>query len=106
MYIETNGAKYPNVRRYASGEAISYTGASLVGLENLGTVDVYRDDGFLLMTDDATQYPFKTITNGYILLRKTEPQEPQISDDEALSIITGELTSGEALDIITGGEDE
>lgn len=105
MYIETNGAKYPNVRRYASGEAISYTGASLVGLENLGTVDVYRDDGFLLMTDDAAQYPFKTITNGYILMRKYEPQEPQISD-EALSIITGELTSGEALDIITGGKDE
>lgn len=106
MYIETNGAKYPNVRRYASGEAISYTGASLVEIETLGAVDVYRDDGFLLMTDDTSQYPVQTITNGYILLRKTEPPEPQISDDEALSIITGELTSGEAVNIITGGEEE
>lgn len=105
MYLETNGAKYPNVRRYADGESISYTGASLVDVAELGTVNVYRDDGFLLTTDDTTQYPFKTITNGYILLRKSEPQEPQISDDEALSIITGELTSGEALDIITGGEE-
>lgn len=106
MYIENNGAKYPNVRRYASGEAISYTGASLVGIETLGAVDVYRDDGFLLMTDDASAYPYQTITNGYILLRKTEPPEPQISDDEALSIVTGEMTSAEALDIITGGENE
>lgn len=106
MYIETNGAKYPNVRRYASGEAISYTGASLVDVTELGAVNVYRDDGFLLMTDDTSQYPYQTITNGYILLRKYEPPEPQISDDEALSIITGELTSGEAVNIITGGEDE
>lgn len=106
MYIETNGAKYPNVRRYADGESISYTGASLVGLESLGAVDVYRDDGFLLMTDDTSQYPVQTITNGYILLRKSEPQEEQISDDEALSIITGELTSGEAVNIITGGGEE
>lgn len=106
MYIEINGVQYHNIRRYANKESISYSGASLVGVTALDKVYVYRDDGFLIRTDDASAYPYQTITNGYILLRKNEPQEPQISDDEALSIITGELTSGEALNIITGGEDE
>ena len=32
-----------------------------------------------------------------------EPPEPQISDDEAVAIITDTLTNNEALNIITGG---
>ncbi len=32
-----------------------------------------------------------------------EPPEPQISDDEAVAIITDTLTTSEALNIITGG---
>ena len=32
-----------------------------------------------------------------------EPAEPQISDDEAVAIITDTLTTSEALNIITGG---
>lgn len=106
MYLQINGVKYHNVSRYHTGDTISYSGASLTGIETLGTVDVYRDDDFLLATDDTTEYPYQTITDGHILLRKREPVEPQISDDEALSIITGTLSSSEALEIITGGEDE
>ena len=34
-----------------------------------------------------------------------EPPEPQISDDEAVAIITDTLTTSEALDIITGGNE-
>ena len=35
-----------------------------------------------------------------------EPPEPQISDDEAVAIITDTLTNSEALNIITGGNEE
>lgn len=106
MYLQINGVKYPDVHRYYDGDVLSYTGTSLVNIESLSTIDVYRNDDFLLTTDNAEEYPYKTIAEGQILLRKTEPAEPQISDDEALSIITGTLSSSEALDIITGGEDE
>lgn len=36
-------------------------------------------------------------------LPEPEPPEPQISDDEAVAIITDTLTTSEALNIITGG---
>ena len=57
------------------------------------------------MIDGETE-PYQTITDGHILLRRYEPVEPQISDDEALSIVTGTMTATEALEIITGGGDE
>ena len=34
-----------------------------------------------------------------------EPPEPQISDDEAVAIITDTLTTSEVLNIITGGNE-
>ena len=103
MYLQINGIKYPYVHRYYDGNVLSYTGTSLANIESLGTIDVYRDDDFLLATDDTTEYPYQTITDGHILLRKYEPVEPQISDDEAVAIITDTLTNSEALNIITGG---
>ena len=38
--------------------------------------------------------------------QQAEMPEPQISDDEAIAIITDTLTTSEALNIITGGNDE
>lgn len=103
MYLIINGTQYPNIRRYRVGDAISYIGESLIGIETLGELELYRDDGFHMLTDNASDYPYQTITDGTIVLRKTEPAPPQISDDEAVAIITDGLTSSEALDIITGG---
>lgn len=103
MYLIINGTRYPNIQRYRSGGAITYTGTSLTGIETLGEMELYRDDGFHMLTDNASDYPYQTITDGTIVLRKTEPAPPQISDDEAVAIITDGLTSSEALDIITGG---
>ena len=37
--------------------------------------------------------------------QQAEMPEPQISDDEAVAIITDTLTTSEALNIITGGND-
>ena len=105
MYLIINGTRYPDIQRYRSGGAITYTGASLTGIETLGELELYRDDGFHMLTDHASDYPYQTITDGTIVLRKTEPAPPQISDDEAVAIITDGLTSSEALDIITGGNE-
>lgn len=106
MYLIINGTQYPDIRRYRSGGAITYTGTSLTGIETLGEMELYRDDGFHMLTDNASDYPYQTITDGTIVLRKTEPAPPQISDDEAVAIITDTLTNSEALNIITGGNEE
>lgn len=103
MYLIINGTRYPDIHLYRSGGDITYTGTSLTGIETLGEMELYRDDGFHMLTDNASDYPYQTITDGTIILRKTEPAPPQISDDEAVAIITDGLTSSEALDIITGG---
>ena len=103
MYLIINGTRYPDIQRFRSGGTITYTGASLTGIETLGELELYRDDGFHMLADNASDYPYQTITDGTIVLRKTEPAPPQISDDEAVAIITDGLTSSEALDIITGG---
>ena len=103
MYLIINGTQYPDIQRYRSGGDITYTGTSLTGIETLGELELYRDDGFHMLTDNASDYPYQTITDGTIVLRKTEPAPPQISDDEAVAIITDTLTTSEALNIITGG---
>ena len=105
MYLIINGTQYPNIRRYRVGDAISYIGESLIGIETLGELELYRDDGFHMLTDNAADYPYQTITDECIVLRKTEPVPPQIRDDEAVAIITDTLTTSEALNIITGGND-
>lgn len=47
MYLIINGTQYPNIRRYRVGDAISYTGESLIGIDTLGELELYRDDGLL-----------------------------------------------------------
>ena len=105
MYLIINGTQYPDIRRYHYSDTITYTGTSLTGIETLSELELYRDDGFHMLTDNASDYPYQTITDGTIVLRKTEPAPPQISDDEAVAIITDTLTTSEALNIITGGNE-
>lgn len=84
----------------AKREVVVFSHALPWGNPNLRTFRYKADD---MLTDHANDYPYQTITDGTIVLRKTEPAPPQISDDEAVAIITDGLTSSEALDIITGG---
>ena len=47
----------------------------------LHNIEVYRDDGFLLMIDDATQYPYQEIFDEYIKISKNAPVETPIEED-------------------------
>ena len=80
--------------------------------EALDTADFYAYNGFVTLTietvdgvDTVTAYaPNVEAWEAWkASIPEPEPPEPQISDDEAVAIITDTLTDSEALNIITGG---
>ena len=73
----------------------------------------YEYNGFVMLTietidgvDTVTAYEPNVEAWEAWKASLPEPPEPQISDDEAIAIITDTLTTSEALNIITGGNDE
>ena len=83
MYLIINGINYPSIKRYRDKtlDTITYTGESIMDVGELHNIEVYRDDGFLLMIDDATQYPYQEIFDEYIKISKNAPVETPIEED-------------------------
>ena len=104
MYLTINNQNYPLRRRRLTSQSVTYYGMTEMPETVSGTITMYRDDGFEMSTDDADSYA-RQVKSGTVLVLTNEPEppEPQISDDEAVAIITDTLTTSEALDIITGG---
>lgn len=75
MYLKINGINYPSIKRYRDKTlgTITYTGENIMDVGELHNIEVYRDDGFLLTVDDATQYPYQEIFDEYIKISKNEP---------------------------------
>ena len=78
--------------------------------DTLDTADFYAYNGFVTLTietidgvDTVTAYEPHVEAWEAWKASLPEPPEPQISDDEAVAIITDTLTTSEALNIITGG---
>ena len=99
MYITINGETYPGIRRVKMRDAREtlYIGESLDGLESVsGTIGVYRNDGFMLLEEDAGNYERLNILPGMLILTDrpetvfTEPSDNDVlTDSEALNIIIG-----------------
>ena len=83
MYLKINGTNYHSIKRYRDKTlgTITYTGESIMDVGELHNIEVYRDDGFLLMIDDATQYPYQEIFDEYIKISKNAPVETPIEED-------------------------
>ena len=83
MYLKINGTNYHSIKRYRDKTlgTITYTGESIMDVGELHNIEVYRDDGFLLMIDDATQYPYQEIFDEYIKISKNAPVETSIEED-------------------------
>ena len=107
MYLTINSQNYPLRRRRLTDQSVTYYGMTEMPETVSGTITMYRDDGFEMSVDDADSYA-RQVKGGTVLTLTNEPEppEPQISDDEAVAIITDTLTTSEALNIITGGNDE
>ena len=104
MYLTINNKNYPLRRRKLTAQSVTYYGMTDMPETVSGTITMYRDDGFEMSVDDADSYA-RQVKSGTVLVLTNEPEppEPQISDDEAVAIITDTLTTSEALNIITGG---
>ena len=107
MYLVINNENYSLTRRKLMNDSVTYYGMTEMPETVSGIITMYRDDGFEMSTDDADSYA-RQVKSGTVLTLTNEPEpqeppEPQISDDEAVAIITDTLTTSEALNIITGG---
>ena len=101
---------YSNMQTWEVSAPIPETHA--VWSDALDTADFYAYNGFVVLTietidgvDTVTAYEPNVEAWEAWKASLPEPPEPQISDDEAVAIITDTLTTSEALDIITGGNE-
>ena len=102
---------YSNMQSWDVSAPIPETHA--VWSDALDTADFYAYNGFVVLTietidgvDTVTAYEPNVEAWEAWKASLPEPPEPQISDDEAVAIITDTLTTSEALNIITGGNEE
>ena len=107
MYLTINNTRHSVSKRIVKGKTIKYLYVTPAPETISGVISMYRDDGFLMSEDNADDYARKSYVGTLLTLTNEpeppEPPEPQISDDEAVAIITDTLTTSEALNIITGG---
>lgn len=110
MYLRINGKNHHVTKRIVKGNTIKYLSVTPAVEEIAGKIQMFRDDGFLMSEDNADDYARKSYVGTLLQISNEpeppEPPEPQISDEEAVAIITDTLTTSEALNIITGGNDE
>ena len=104
MFLSINGKIHSVSKRIVKGNTIKYLSVTPAPESISGTIQMFRDDGFLMSEDNADDYARKSYVGTLLQISNDpEPPEPQISDDEAVAIITDTLTTSEALNIITGG---
>ena len=88
MYIMIQGNTYANVRRvvFPGSGNVAFIGESIpAGLDALGVISVYRDDGFLLRQDDSSKFARIASQNGALLLTNQPLPEPTSELDETLT---------------------
>lgn len=59
MYLIINGVRHTVSRRLVSSDTIKYIGVTPEPAEISGIISMYRDDGFLMSTDDPSQFSRK-----------------------------------------------
>lgn len=59
MYLIINGVRHTVTRRLVSADTIKYLGVTPEPTEIDGMIHMYRDDGFLMSTDDSSQFSRK-----------------------------------------------
>ena len=73
MYLRISGTDYTVTRRLVSSDTIKYLGVSPNPLNIKGTIEMYRDDGFLMSSDDADKFSRKLVS-GTLLQLTNKPE--------------------------------
>jgi hypothetical protein len=77
MYLRINGTNYAVTRRLVSSDTIKYLGVTPEPINVSGTIQMYRDDGFLMSSDNADNFSRKLVSG--TLLQLTNKPEPDAS---------------------------
>lgn len=72
MYLVINEARHTVTRRVVTPDTIKYLGVTPDPTEISGIIHMYRDDGFLMSTDDSSQFS-RTLFSGTLLQLTNRP---------------------------------
>lgn len=95
MYLLINNTQYPVTKRIVSKDTVKYLSVSPDPGTVSGTIQMYRDDGFLLAEDDSDGYSRHTYAGTILTLtNKPEPvpaptptPEPQATNAQTLAVV-------------------
>ena len=73
MYLMINGARHTVTRRLVSVDTIKYLGVTPEPDEITGMIHMYRDDGFLMSTDDPSKFSRK-LFSGTLMQLTNKPE--------------------------------
>ena len=94
MYLLINNTQYPITKRIVSKDTVKYLSVSPDPGTVSGTIQMYRDDGFLLAEDDSDGYSRQTYA-GTILTLTNKPEPTPVetvhvpTDGEVLNTLLG-----------------
>ena len=73
MYLRINGTNYTVTKRLVGSDTIKYLGVTPEAINVSGTIQMYRDDGFLLSSDNADNFSRKLVS-GTLLQLTNKPE--------------------------------
>ena len=92
MYLTINGVRHTVTRRLVSSDTIKYIGVSPTPTKITGTIRMYRNDGFLMSSDDSSKFARALISGSLVQLTNIpEPDTsplPVIPDPPAAKVVT------------------
>ena len=68
MYLNINGVRPTVTRRIVTSDPIKYLGVTPKPTEITGVIHMYRNDGFLLSTDDSSKFSRKLCSGNLVQL--------------------------------------
>lgn len=73
MYLRISGVNYTVTRRLVSSDTIKYLGVTPKPLNVTGTIEMYRDDGFLMSSDNADNFS-RNLYSGTLFQLTNKPE--------------------------------
>lgn len=68
MYLNINGVQHTVTRRIVSADTIKYLGVTPEPTEITGVIRMYRNDGFLMSSDDSSAFSRKLCSGTLVQL--------------------------------------
>ena len=77
MYLLISNNQYPVSRRRVNSQSVIYSGLETEPTDISGTIQMFRDDGFLMSEDNVADYLRYTYSGGILTLTNVPEPEPQ-----------------------------